>query len=461
MKFGKSKLIISGLQSQRLALKRVVWITSVNVILFSMSLALLIYFSDQENIVASENGDFKTRASGNWNSIATWSVYNGSAWENARSLPSNSTGLTTISSGHNIILTVNESTGRVVVKPGGELIVNPSKILTVKNNIGTDLTVGGSLKNAGKIVLYDGASAEFLSGGLYQHNHTTKAGVIPTANWLKGSTCEIAGYTTNNSSPEGIAQSFANFTWNCPLQSKDISLNGELESVTGNLTIENTGTGQLRLATSATAINIGNDFILNGGSFCLNKSNNNCSMNIAGNYIQSNGSFIVIDGNKTGTVSIKGDMTHTGGAISHKGNSKSKAVFVFNNVGIQRYTASGNTIKGNIDYLVNNGSILNLGSSVVYGRDFTVSPSAKLMFNSSDCKVSSTVCDNLKVSGKRSFLTAPNYSCKVSEQGSPCTDFSDEENDKPSNSNSELTISNSGRIKEHIIANTNNGTKKR
>jgi hypothetical protein len=200
-------------------------------------------------IPSSATDYFRSKTSGNWNATSTWeSSSDNSNWITATLTPDYNANTISILNGHTVIVTTGVTVDQVVVNSGGQITVNSGVTLTIADGSGTDLSVSGIVNNAGTIT--PTGTIAFLSGGKYQHNWTTGAGVIPTATWDNNSTCEIIGYTTNTSNPSGISQSFGNFTWNCASQASAFSAAGSLTTVNGNLTISSSGTKDFRLCAS-------------------------------------------------------------------------------------------------------------------------------------------------------------------------------------------------------------------
>jgi len=97
---------------------------------------------------SSATDAFRTKASGNWNSTATWeSSSNGTTWINATLTPTSAAGAITIQNGHTVTTTANITIDQTTIASGGILNINPGITLTLNNGTGTDLTVatGGSL----------------------------------------------------------------------------------------------------------------------------------------------------------------------------------------------------------------------------------------------------------------------------------------------------------------------------
>ena len=63
-------------------------------------------------MLAQVTGDYRSKATGNWNSATTWQIYNGSSWVNASSYPgqNSNVGTVTIGSGNTVTLNVDITT---------------------------------------------------------------------------------------------------------------------------------------------------------------------------------------------------------------------------------------------------------------------------------------------------------------------------------------------------------------
>ncbi len=197
--------------------------------------------------------------------------------------------------------TLNLSNGaRLQVRPSKNLFVNSSGNILGNINLGgtnTRLHILGTLRNSGtsNANTYTNVSTTTLVFGnesTYEHNFTTGAGTIPTADWQTGSTCEIIGYTTfAGSANNSFNQTFSNFIWNCPNQSANTNI--QLNNITpptiqGTLSILNTGGNFLRFASAGTyTLNVNNLYISSiNGNARLNTANNaTATINLSGNLI--------------------------------------------------------------------------------------------------------------------------------------------------------------------------------
>ena len=144
-------------------------------------------------------------------------------------------------------------------------------------------TVTGTLNNNTGTITSTSTSLIFNSGAIYNHN--IDGGLIATATWNSGSTCNIIG--NSGTAPTGLGSSwrFCKFClelfWSCR-HGDNVSLAGALKTVNGDFTITSIGSGSLRLLNSGNGftLTVGGNFSQTGGSFfILVHGGNNTSMN--------------------------------------------------------------------------------------------------------------------------------------------------------------------------------------
>ena len=395
----------------------------MHVVFVSSILFLVSFLLCPDNVTAAANGDYRTIGTGVWSNTAVWEKYNGTVWIAAVASPTSLDKVITIQPGHTITVATDVTVDQVIINAGGTVVINNGITYTIANGTSVDLSVSGTITNAGVISINSGATVTIQGTGIYQHNHSTTPGAIPAATWIAGSTCEIIGYTTNSTAPSGL-QTFSNFTWNCPGQQQDISLGGGLTTANGNLTIANTGTKKLIASAGAITFTVGQDFIQTGGTFVLTNSNNAATINIAGNFNQTGGTFIPIDGNNTATVNLSSDLTQTGSNIAALNSGV--ANFIFKKAGTQTLITSGHTVNGTVNFTVNNNAKLAMGTSILYGNNFTLSAGAEIQIGSPEGISSSGFSGNVQVTGTRSFNTGADYAytgsvSQITGSGLPAT----------------------------------------
>ncbi|REJ83707.1 MAG: T9SS C-terminal target domain-containing protein [Bacteroidetes bacterium] len=427
-------------------------------------LFLLLQVGYKTESLAAVNNDYRSVASGDWSNLSIWQRYNGSVWVAATVAPSNSHNVISIQAGHTVRVNTAVTVDQLVIDSNGILELPDGITMTLANGSGTDMNVSGIFRNAGTVTLSGSATIAYQSSGIYQHNYTSSPGTIPVATWNAGSTCEIIGYTNNNNLPANINQAYSNFSWNCINQSSPIDLNGAINTINGNLTIASTGSSEIRFANNNKTITIGGSYVQSGGTHVfITGSSQTGTINVNGNFALSGGTFFLHNGSGgTTTVNLSGNFSHTGGGLITGGNSATTALFAFNKTGIQQFVSTTNDVTGNIDFTVNNNSVLDLGNYTCYGRNFTLSSGGGLIIGSQDGISVSGDLGNVRTSGVRSFNSGSDYTyagsaSQITGSGLPATvrRFTVNNASNVSLSNS-VTVSNqliftSGRI----IANSN------
>ncbi len=384
-------------------------------LVFALTSAIVIVvlnFGSKHESMAAVNNDYRTISSGNWSNPAIWQRYNGSSWVAATVAPNNTHNVITIQTGHNVIFNTSLTVDQVVVQANAHLELQMGLTMTLNNGTGTELDVSGIFRNSGgTLTLLTGATVVFKPTGIYQHNYSLTPGAIPVATWNAGSTCEVIGYTDMTGTITGLSQNFHHFTWNCPNQLRDINLNSNVGSIAGNFTIISTGDYNICSAGAGRTLNVGGDYIQTGGTHIfVNNSNQIGTLNVGGNFDLSGGVFTVMAGSgSTGTVNVSGNFSHTGGRLEVKGNSATTATFVFNRAGTQQFSTSSNDVVSNIDFTVNSGSTLDMGESIMYGRNFTLLAGAGISIGSPDGIVPTGAVGNIQVTGTRTYNTSAHY----------------------------------------------------
>jgi hypothetical protein len=303
------------------------------------TLLLALFSALSLNLPAQSTGDFRTRASGNWNDSNTWDEYTGGSWVNTANTPTSANGVITIRSPHVVTVTANVTVDQTVIESGGEVVVNTGVTLTISAGAGDDITVNGTLQNNGSISIQSqptpppprfglvrvngifvnsnqivGATSStlfFEEGSTYRHEQD--GGQLPLASWNQNSTCLITGIV---STPlvSGLNQNFGNFTWNCSSQIGFIDLDGNLTTVNGNLElISSGGAGVYLTATTNYTLNIGGNIIIED-YFGFNSSASNVILNVGGDFNLEG----IVDFTFSGdvTLNIDGNFSTSGGIMN-------------------------------------------------------------------------------------------------------------------------------------------------
>ncbi len=387
---------------------------------------------------------------GSWNATTIWQYNNvqTNAWRDTTAYPvAAKAGLITIQTGDAVTIPIPVTVDQTIVQSGATLTIVSGGTLTIQDGTGTDLTVAGVLRNTGNDIVQSGSTVAFLSGASYQH--AIAGGTIPTAVWDSTSTCEVQGSTTT--APANCGQSFGNFVWNCAAQSSLISLLNAPSFVAGRYTVAASGTGTLQLfgsginqtltvkksfavsggsvigitstGTSNGIINVSDSLVVSGGSLVLSTTNGDrTSINVAGSTAVTAGTLNLSASSSTDVVTVTKNFTHTGGTISVTGSGRGS--IVFNGTAAQTYT-SGGSVTGAVDYTVNAGAYLVMGTSVLSGSGaFTLANTGTLSLGSPLGIASSGATGNILVSGTRTFGTGAYYiyngtSAQVTGNGLP------------------------------------------
>ena len=393
-------------------------------------------------------GDFRTFQSGNWSDVNTWERYDGATWVNpAPNTPTSTDGVITV--GHNITFDASIAVDELTINLGNTLTVSSGITFTLNDGPGNDLTFATGFGTArmdvsGRLVISQGAvisnasssRLRILSGGVYEHAYTTSPGVIYTAGWSTGSALEITSYTLPGGPPTGLNQTFETVTWNCTSQGEFIDLDGALQTVNGDLNISSTN-GNFLVLTQGTAftLTIGGDFNISGSTamaFNGFTSGVSTTINVAGNfnYTSSAESWLSVDGDATLNVTgntvinsstgidlvnnsatgagsiilnLEGDFILTSGTIRNTTNATVCDINFSGTTDPQVFTNTG-TINESVNYTLQNGSFVNLGTSAFTGTgNFTLEAGATMRVGSADGITTSTTTGNVRVGGTRTY----------------------------------------------------------
>lgn len=158
-----------------------------------------IFFCAAVNLFAQAVGDYQTAGSGNWNALATWQTWNGSAWVAPGTAPNSTSGVITILATHTVTITANVTIDEVIVN--GTLTSSGASPTTIANGAGVDLTINGTFADnyaaATNVITWTGgatwqmgASGTLIkttasSSNNWQSTYQGGIATIPsTANWI-------------------------------------------------------------------------------------------------------------------------------------------------------------------------------------------------------------------------------------------------------------------------------------
>jgi hypothetical protein len=202
-------------------------------------------------------------------------------------------------------------------------------------------------------------SLVFQAGSVYNHNRN--GGTIPTANYSAASTINVTGITSTGLSP--VAK-MGSVTWNCPAQTVINSWSSTVDTIYGNLTIANTGTGSVEGGNSPDIQVMGN-FTQTGGTFAVgNYTSGNNFVEVFGS-VNLNGGTLLLNSNTGGTATyqfrVNQNFNQLAGHTISRSNTVSATVnsIVFGGSASLPVNVAG-IVTNNISYILNNpaGAVL-------------------------------------------------------------------------------------------------------
>ncbi|NVO20891.1 MAG: T9SS type A sorting domain-containing protein [Bacteroidetes bacterium] len=281
---------------------------------------------------------FRSNASGNWGTTGTWqqSTDGGTTWVAATTTPTNADGNITIRSGNTVTVAASVSADDMTIDAGGQLTVNASQTFTVADGTGTDLTVNGTIVNAGTLTFtgqvassatgtieFNGTSAQTIPviatpgyGNLTISNNSTKTAggaldiqgnlTINSTSTFNGGTSlshNISGNWTNNGTFSYTTASTINFDGNT-----SSVINGSSATTFNILTI-NKNAAATTVTSTSKAFTVNNYLTITQGNLILQATD--------ANYTLTNDLTIATNGILTHSVSwdTYGKLLSIGGNI--------------------------------------------------------------------------------------------------------------------------------------------------
>jgi hypothetical protein len=289
----------------------------------SFGCLLIAFFTANRSVYAQTNGDYRTRASGNWNANNVWQKYN-NGWSDVSTPPTSSNGVVTIS--HNITVNVNATASSIILS---------SNRIALNNGVTLGIT-GNLTVNGGEIRMSSGAlsfiSSSISIGGNLTLNNSGK--IYSESAALSTSTLSIAlkgNFSMNNTSTiytdQGtLSSAVVNFDFN--------GTSTQVFSKSGG-----TITGTINFSVAGGAVVDFSSSVLSGssGSFTLNDN---------GKIIVGNADPIQVTGTKTFSSTADYEFK---GAITGSIGTTAKNVIV-NNSGGNVTLSQPLTVTNNISF---------------------------------------------------------------------------------------------------------------
>jgi hypothetical protein len=325
---------------------------------------IILFFSVCFNISmhAQSEGDYQTKATGNWNQLGTWERFDGTNWVAASATPTASNaGVISILEDQVVTITEAVTIDQVVVNFGGKVIHSGAVTVTLADGLGTDLLIYGEWErtiSTNTIFVSSGATIEVGSTGKYIHN--AFGGTIPNATWHQNSTLQIdQSVESNQFSDKTYGNVIINNNSGVTMLSSNIS--DGFATIKGNLIINSSGNVIMsNQCFFSSILTIEGDFLINNstGNFYI-ESVGICPGNVT-KRVLVNGNFNLISGtldlgfNTSGQISpntrkgileIKGDFLHTGGKITENATDPDyiAQILLSRTSGIQNIESIGST----------------------------------------------------------------------------------------------------------------------
>jgi hypothetical protein len=322
-------------------------------------------------------GDYRSVATGNWNSTSTWGTFDGSSWVAAVATPTSSDGVITIRNGHTVTVTASVTVDQVTVDAGGQVTINNGFGWTIANGTGNDLIINGTVLNSG-LTLFSSAGPTWLvnAGGTYIHN--TASGI---ATPLSGAVLDRASnFIYRGSSTLTPAVSFV------PVPKRY-----------GNLTFESTSGSWTASVSGSGLYIIDGDFTIGSGVTFLNALT--LIVQFGGNFT-NNGTLT----NSTGDqfYGFVGNGKSIGGSSSVEFETWSLTGSA--SITLSRDVSIASGFTGSVS-----GTLICGSNKVVGAGNFSLSSGATLIIGSPDGITSSGATGNIQVAGTRTFDAGANY----------------------------------------------------
>lgn len=281
------------------------------------------------------------------------------------------------------------------------------------NNAVTTISSTGTLENKNTVTSSAAGRIIVQNGGTYIH--AINGGDIPYATWGTSSNCNVTGMVGDF--PSSTDQTFGNLTWNSPSQTSAGfgSSAGAIVAIAGNLSIQNTGSGDFRWSTSPLVIS--GNYSHTGGKLTVGGLASK-TLTVNGNFSISGGT-IELSELSSGTLNIKGNFTQSAGTIQKSSGTFSNGTIVFQGTTEQVVSRTGGTLSGDMNFTVNSGAIVNLGTSIISGPtgDFTVSSGAKVITSHADGLRLSSALGSVRSTGTRSYNAGADYEFRGASTG--------------------------------------------
>ncbi len=198
------------------------------------------------------SGDYRSRASGNWNAVGTWSTWSGTAWANATAAPTSATTRQiSVQSPNAVTVSASVTAQNLVIAVGGTVSISSSQTLTVNNGV-----VNGIISGYG-ILAESGTGMRLVLNGANTYRGGT---IINSGGTVAISSDGNLGYTTGGITFAGGTLQTTGTNVVTSARAITLGTGGAVFSVGVPLYLSGAISGGTGLTTG------GNDLVLNRGS---------------------------------------------------------------------------------------------------------------------------------------------------------------------------------------------------
>lgn len=355
---------------------------------------------------SSTTDNFRSKADGDWNDATPGNVWESSAdnstWYPATSTPGTSAASITIKGSNTVTVAANTTIGSTTIETSATLKTTGTAVVTV--GASKTLTVNGTFENNGTVpdLVFSAATAvNFNSGSIYLLSGANMfiPGGTSIISWNVNSTINVTGGIIGGwSTIAGTVYGNVVFNTTTITNGTAIIFNtgNPMQRIAGNLTVSRLGTnGQLQLISSSSTniVSIDGNYSQSGGMVLMNPSSYAATtfrpLLVKGNFTLDGGTFIISGGQGAtggsncyliveGNMSINNTALFQNTSILGTGTGEAFVHLAGANSTFTRSAGSSitSTVGNKINFVVNSGATVNMGTSVIDGTNVSFVTSA-------------------------------------------------------------------------------------
>lgn len=297
-------------------------------------------------VLAQEEGDYRTRDSGDWSNPQIWQVFNGSAWVAVATPPTGSETITIVAD--------------------AEQEREDSVFVDVETIITGRVVNQGRLEAEGNFTVGD--------GGVYEH--ARDEGNVPIATWAEGSTLLMSG--TVSTAPANRRQNYHHIVFDSPGLLSNVNMDLDSVTVSGDIRVVNTNLARWYLtsaeAEESSTVEILGDVIVEDGAFSVHGTSNALTtfeVHHYGDIIVTGGNFSISRGSQGGGTTkwylYGGDFEISNATTQNSNLTPGGARFVFAGDEEQTLTVGEGVEMNSFPIEVASGAALDIGQSTFGG----------------------------------------------------------------------------------------------